>query len=893
MPKIRQTYIDNYFKCGLKPKFKEHSTVNQDMSKMSNISFNEIDTLKRMKQVINEPNFNSIKLPFVLPHYKRDSDKTTNSAGTSQKHLLIKSRNEDSETYKKKRKKKSDGPIGKSSSSCEKKVTPAKKHTKSFSKKMTSPVRKAVSTFIGVYSPNKNVDLDKTMLRDDEYISTDLINDLNINKTSNKVTILSNTPLVRIDQVSINMITSTKKKVSENTNKPGTDTGLNASAKKVEDTNKEERNPWVLDFVRNILKYVAGHASLKKLLTCKETTILNRFLKLPRNEYIFICIKLHLRTKTWYNVFKFSTSVKLKLCDREVMDMYKCLIDEGFVDSDYSSDSVDSLLNHLLLSDVKDLCAGFKLSISPRATKSMMIEKLIANCGKQSTLTSRKSTRDILLERITEKMGHCFRINTDFNNILHKVHLLYKFVNDDFQKVNDLYFFLSKTRDGTIIMPQITVNEDYEIFSSITCFSRFQQAYELKEEVLAAIETKSIDRLYELCATAYEELKLVVESNITEDKPVCIQRFTPGYQYTKALSTGLRHLTKRYSVIVAEWLQFLLKKSKYCKNAMGFWYNTLIKVQFTHIKQYEAATSSLLEALQDKNLSNVDITELNVRAEVIKKSHRHKVSQLQFGQISSLQPILMEDFPCIEIDAMAIRSDVPGKKRNYYEKTEAGLEHFHVEQLALKHYFKNGFTNGLHCEGTLVVSIFFTLFWDIIYGDKVPYAFVNQIQYYPLDLMYKEFYVNRQEAIRKRLTEIECNWSLTELSDHVCTTWTNHYREKSFINAEIVDEPTHLFDILLCIGRLKLRKIMEHLVTDFKTYHSGLPDLFLWNVCDKKCKFVEVKGENDKLSAKQKCWLDFLRSINADIEVCHVHSMGSKRKARNIKTEKDPMKSQK
>lgn len=39
-----------------------------------------------------------------------------------------------------------------------------------------------------------------------------------------------------------------------------------------------------------------------------------------------------------------------------------------------------------------------------------------------------------------------------------------------------------------------------------------------------------------------------------------------------------------------------------------------------------------------------------------------------------------------------------------------------------------------------------------------------------------------------------------------------------------------------------------------------------------QCRFVEVKGEKDKLSMKQKMWLDYLRKVGAEIDVCLVHS---------------------
>lgn len=38
-----------------------------------------------------------------------------------------------------------------------------------------------------------------------------------------------------------------------------------------------------------------------------------------------------------------------------------------------------------------------------------------------------------------------------------------------------------------------------------------------------------------------------------------------------------------------------------------------------------------------------------------------------------------------------------------------------------------------------------------------------------------------------------------------------------------------------------------------------------------QCKFVEVKSDNDRLSIKQKLWLNYLAEIGVDVEVCHVH----------------------
>ena len=52
----------------------------------------------------------------------------------------------------------------------------------------------------------------------------------------------------------------------------------------------------------------------------------------------------------------------------------------------------------------------------------------------------------------------------------------------------------------------------------------------------------------------------------------------------------------------------------------------------------------------------------------------------------------------------------------------------------------------------------------------------------------------------------------------------------------------------------------------------GFPDLTLWNPETQKCKFVEVKSPNDRLSSAQKIWLDYLMKNDIDCEVCNVKS---------------------
>ncbi len=50
--------------------------------------------------------------------------------------------------------------------------------------------------------------------------------------------------------------------------------------------------------------------------------------------------------------------------------------------------------------------------------------------------------------------------------------------------------------------------------------------------------------------------------------------------------------------------------------------------------------------------------------------------------------------------------------------------------------------------------------------------------------------------------------------------------------------------------------ILERLISNFNENRRGLPDLIVYN--ENKLFFSEVKGENDRISAKQREWNKFL-----------------------------------
>jgi Fanconi-associated nuclease 1 len=55
-----------------------------------------------------------------------------------------------------------------------------------------------------------------------------------------------------------------------------------------------------------------------------------------------------------------------------------------------------------------------------------------------------------------------------------------------------------------------------------------------------------------------------------------------------------------------------------------------------------------------------------------------------------------------------------------------------------------------------------------------------------------------------------------------------------------------------------------------RSYDTNRSFLSVWNIEEKKCRFVEVKSPNDHLSETQKVWISVMQSAGVDVEVCHV-----------------------
>ncbi|KIY50727.1 hypothetical protein FISHEDRAFT_56908 [Fistulina hepatica ATCC 64428] len=179
-----------------------------------------------------------------------------------------------------------------------------------------------------------------------------------------------------------------------------------------------------------------------------------------------------------------------------------------------------------------------------------------------------------------------------------------------------------------------------------------------------------------------------------------------------------------------------------------------------------------------------------------------------------------------------------------------GGDSVYVEIFALQQYEDDGY-KGFHSENMVLTTIFGLLFWDILFSP-VPGAFVTPFQVAPLDLVEDSFYFARKTLIDKRMEEIRYGDAKEILLRH-----DNTYRD------------TNTF-CTGCLGGDALCHVCKLFCDDYRGRRSGMPDLIVWDIKRKECRFVEVKGPNDRASETQQRWFDSLLAANIQVDLCHV-----------------------
>ncbi|AQL01726.1 Fanconi-associated nuclease 1-like protein [Zea mays] len=200
-----------------------------------------------------------------------------------------------------------------------------------------------------------------------------------------------------------------------------------------------------------------------------------------------------------------------------------------------------------------------------------------------------------------------------------------------------------------------------------------------------------------------------------------------------------------------------------------------------------------------------------------------------------------------------------------------------VEQLALQYYAdEGGGWQGTHSEGSIWMTIFGLLMWDVMFSD-IQDVFQSKFQTAPLDLGTDDFYKSRENIAESQLKRIRdgmaeemliSSWELHQGTSCQGVNWARY-------------SLTDLRAVVACVGGHRLASLLRHLAVDYRSWSSGMPDLLLWRFLDERgggeAKLVEVKGPRDQLSEQQRAWILVLMDFGFDVEVCKVSPVTKRR----------------
>ncbi|PLW16859.1 hypothetical protein PCANC_09423 [Puccinia coronata f. sp. avenae] len=363
------------------------------------------------------------------------------------------------------------------------------------------------------------------------------------------------------------------------------------------------------------------------------------------------------------------------------------------------------------------------------------------------------------------------------------------------------------------------------------------------------------------------------------------RRFHQGWPLTRILQKGLAVLARfKEHEREVQVLEALIRQRHFRRGRRGQWYDRLALVLMSHLATKEPANSesrrfhehSALYTCQHgiddpdtHQLHRFSLTRRLVKLQALFDGHD--------PSLSSLEVPLVEDWKAAR--RTVIHRSLVSDNRESGVKTLwiSSLDNtpVTVEEIALQHYLtENPQWRGFHSETGILKMIFSLVFWDVIFAP-VPGAFETAFQTAPLDMATDAFRIVRGPLIEERIRMIEDEGS-AEIAARLRETYTREWARKTWavgIGQHSWERYTlqDLEEIVLCFSVPAFVLISRVFFEDWSVWTAGAPDLCLWNLTRRLCKFVEVKGPGDKLSEQQKNWFSLLlKAEGIQVEICSV-----------------------
>ncbi|XP_072551533.1 fanconi-associated nuclease 1 [Salminus brasiliensis] len=650
------------------------------------------------------------------------------------------------------------------------------------------------------------------------------------------------------------------------------------------------RQPYYLQNFLTVLEAVLENKDDLVLFNEEDLSSVHNFKQLSVPGQM-LYVRLFQRKLKWLQVSKLDYSE----ISSDLKPVVQELVCVGLLQTESELEDIQEVLDLLPAPELRSLAKTFHLGGPGNSTQKQQLIEGLLRLAKQRSLFARSPGRShtgaVILKRAKQLAGSCVRLHRGPRAVFSRVLLLFS-LTDTLEEEEmaaggqgQLYTILL-VNSGRLAFPAYTVQRSAQVFRDRDDLIRYEAAMRSLQEVIAAMQTGYWEDalvLYTTAKATWQDLKQTCDLSWQEELPVFLRCFTVGWTYIRILSRGVEILQRlrRYEDAVEE-LRSLLSQSVFCPDSRGRWWDRLALNLQQHLKQHEQAICAIRDGLKDPLVRTGHRLSLHQRADRMKESASFKKHRL-----------LLRDIPCLnvkDVTHVTIRGQLfpheGGMGKSVFLRPAAGDEGSEdgdnamvicsVEELALAHYRKLGFDQGIHGEGSTFSTLFGLLMWDIVFMEGIPDVFRTPYQTCPLDLHTDSFYGNRREAIEAR-AKLLCDASTETLHELVAEAWNSQEgRVCALVNWERFSSLLQAQSLVACLGGEFLSGVVLRMAKDYRHSRAGLPDLVVWNTSTKSYKLVEVKGPNDRLSQKQLLWLEELKNLGADVEVCHVTATGAR-----------------
>ncbi|EFA78392.1 myotubularin related protein 15 [Heterostelium album PN500] len=577
---------------------------------------------------------------------------------------------------------------------------------------------------------------------------------------------------------------------------------------------------------------------------------------------------------------------------------------------DTKHDDYNELAPILTVSTIKKIIGN--ASLPKDSTKPALLELLKGNPSRgQSTLmfniSSQSSPKQRYKKLVEDNIGVCFKVNDSVVKLWRMIHHLFfynwQIHNSTSLIVNNIMgieFPEYKIWDGNSNSNSNNNNNSNKSKSNNHGESR--NIFETRASLLEFEDVKAIEERFDSTnikstGNDQDELNTVISmindcaeklSNMTNNKLsnnnnsnnnigsrnniTFALRFTPGWVYTRVLTSGIALLEKLKEYDKAIFHLMVLTEVPFCPGKRGHWWQRMI-INMKHLNRSDDALVICERALKDEKVTSGD--RLALENHYLQLT-RNKNINVPDGLIKMAHTIRKAN--PVTVYCEKVETGLPGRKSRYFienpEDKEKSPIITNVEGVALNYYATECKEKwkGIHCETSIFLSMFVLFFWDIIFDSDIPFVFQSPFQDAPLDFGTSEFYISRAHLINKRAEELK-NSTRDERKAILEYIWEKyHGRVVRCINWDKYSLE-QLIDISDHVGGGLIGYCSKLITEDYTCFSHGMPDLLLWsrNPDDQLeesyfIKFVEVKGAGDTLSNQQKVWIDMLLNFGCDVD---------------------------